>query len=710
MFTKDQFGNIILDLNGKKKGEGQLQQAEVPPQSPLMAEQNGANPDAAKMAGTPAQTNAVRSEVTSNTLQEADKAQQRQAEQGAMTAQQQKQAAEAAQLRENYGEMGSRIQNIIDQGAYILGSPVAGQTPEQSQQPQQVKHTVNTEGLNESQTTLLNDYAANPTPQKRNELIKAGVADPESRLTQDVQGAVSSGLTTSINLTPDIVSQLGSSPAELAEVLGISEEELGSKTVQDLQSALQNVVQEEFTLVEQTVGALNNPALTPQERQLLKQELRQMGASGVYATEQEMGFLEDALSSADTVEFNGQLIKLEDLLSDDYMSQMITRFVEAPEGSKFRKELEENEPALASFIKQHEAAFKELSIHMDETVQEYDTIQQSRESASTDLKNIFGAEVGLADSVLEAMGLGKDAEFTQFDATQFPGMTWMLGGLRNGTLGKEVLPNLKELTRLNPTLASQVLKMSEQELKNLGIDKKGGGWNKFLSSVSTWDRVNKLDPKDANGISKELLGVSYSDLGKLLTEAKKFQAMGITPQYYDYLKQFIDPSGSFKLASPEQILKAMKEKMGNGQWMTDPTQFKTFMDLSSVTTAAKNAQKSELEDLRYDYLSLPLKIKQKLDKGTSIEPSDFPAELKTKPVSRETLTQMERLQKSPFLSAASKKYLKETLNYIYSEMDKWGDLYYSQEDIAKGIDTGIGSLGDIGAKAKEQTKARLGNI
>jgi hypothetical protein len=158
---KDQFGNLLLGPSGN----GQLAASTTPPVNPMEAAVGGAGPDAAKMAGTPAQTsaqtalprpaapapNATRMAAPQGTqLRDVLRAEGA-APQGP-TAQQADRAATAARYQQQFGDLGSRVQNLI---ATAIAPPPAT-TPAAPTMGDVSKLPAN-------QQAAVQAYAANPT-------------------------------------------------------------------------------------------------------------------------------------------------------------------------------------------------------------------------------------------------------------------------------------------------------------------------------------------------------------------------------------------------------------------------------------------------------------------------------------------------------------------------------------------------------------------
>ena len=145
--------------------------------------------------------------------------------------------------------------------------------------------------------------------------------------------------------------------------------------------------------------------MSPQRRDQILQELQSLGAAGVVGAEAYIDELDEKLAAADTIEFLGQEMTLEQALADKGISDIIAQAVNDPNLMGKMKE-DPNYVGLATFIEENNAALKQLADEytaqgtaFEETQQQYKTLQDKFGPDSKELmETLLGSP--LEDSVL----------------------------------------------------------------------------------------------------------------------------------------------------------------------------------------------------------------------------------------------------------------------------------------------------------------------
>ena len=661
MLSRKPLKDLIRDASGnliETQGVSLPEQEEAggAPVSPLMAQIGGANPDQAKMAGSAATVNRAPAIPPSESLQEVMKQEDYALTTKGPSQEQVDKQAKGAEMTRKYGEMGSRIQAVIDGGGFLATGNITATLDK-----------AETSTLTPEQLTAVTEFASGD--QGPEAIVKAkkllGGLDPFKFLSKnsDAGSSAAGAASDKLFLTTEMITSLGSTPEELSVLLGIPADQLAGKSVEDMQAAIEAQLQQEFSSIDMIKGQLNDPSLGPNERAELIKQLRGMGASGVFATEQEMSNLEAEIEGASTIEFMGEKMTLAELLDDEFISQKSAEYVNAPEDSPAKKKMREEEPALAAWLDKHEKAFKDLSDHLDTAASDFGNIQASHEAGKATLDNLVQGNPELATALAGALGIGADGLASEsFSPAKYPGLAHLTAAMAGGKLTPTILA--EKFGKLAPSLVKELLEMTPEQLDKFELDKNPSPhFNKFIKEAANWDVISKLDPKKPDDISKLLLGVPMTKLAQMLREAQGYAGMGASPAYYEKLKSIIDADGDFKPDSPEKILAAMKKRMGDGDFLTSPekmTSRGTLMDI--VGNAKKSTSHSDEAEAFY---TLSGTVQQKLKAGTPITFAD----LKTDTHSTQKPKNLSFLLNSPLLPEPEKVKLRDHISFFNTEVD-----------------------------------------
>lgn len=555
-------------------------QAERPgaPISPMESSVIGASPDVAKMAGTPAQkTSALRFAIQqSKNLSD----QQRTAQQRGATSDEQGQVAKAEQAQKLGGLQG-RVQALTSQ----LLTQAQGQAGTAQMQ-------VNPETLNqfppESQaeaTELLNKLGSNTATNqdilRLNQLLgKTSQADMlnADQIKANFMPAASAIGTNIAQATPDQVSVSQIDPTtlgfadmnELASTLGIPPEELGDLSLQDLQKQAQEMFTKEFTKVSSLEAKANDVNLGPAERAEARKELRDLGAVGVREAESATDKLADQIANADEVKFNNETMPIKDMLSDEFISGVVARYINSDDIDPFKDELKANEPELVDWIESNKAALEMAAKNVDEDVQRFAEIQQN----NNNFKNVNGGEP-LSDNIMKAVipdwGSLRAEEYNISEMPSF------IQALHSETADPAGQANLRAavdtLNQTSPDLVKQLAQMSQQNLADFGLtvapdpqDPRYQKWQQYQSYLKDYQGIQAMD-QNPDSIAKAVFGrgASFSELENLVREARKRERSGLFQDPgMGQLLQALDPDRDGELPSQDEIRAKLKDFYTSG--------------------------------------------------------------------------------------------------------------------------------------------------
>ncbi len=333
------------------------------PTTPLGAKTQGANPDQAKMVGTPAQTTNALAQTVQST-QDLGQVTRQVGQPTAVPPAATETASRAKDLAGSLGTLGSygiRIQGLISARLGQVESATTAPTVDATQVATMVAGTAHTPA---DATAALAAYAASGSEADLAKVQDIFGADklaagglqrlyqgaPESlaALGKPAQGAVTIG---QLDLAAG-----GMNPAQLATDLGVTPEALAAMSPDQFQQAVQDKLNTSLS----SVGALQAEykSASPARRAQILETLRGLDASGISSAEASAGHLAEEMGKAESVKFAGQDFNIQDLLKSDKVSAVIK---DAATNSASMAALEASEPALAAWIKKNQGSLAEFA-------------------------------------------------------------------------------------------------------------------------------------------------------------------------------------------------------------------------------------------------------------------------------------------------------------------------------------------------------------
>jgi hypothetical protein len=511
------------DSQGTLTQVTQEQGLATPPITPGGATALGAKPDAAKMAGTPAQKqNALATAQTPPVeAQNASLADvlRRQGSAGQVGDQSKVKGAENAarsQALQTLGSAADRAQQLI-QGELAKAATASAQTGLSAQDRLKDDTTLST--INWASTNLpqvkqaLSKLATNPADsQALIELNRAAGRSATNPLTpaeiaQAFQGdavqigqAFSKALTDTLTVNDLLQSGgIGYDLLTLSNLLGVDQASLAAMTATQLRDQITAVQQREFT----TTGV---PLSSQAEQGLAAQQVAAQSTTGTAAANQQMAALASRIGNLGTVTFMGKQMPIEDLLKDENISRTISDMVLQDPNSSTFSEFATANPQLAQFINTNREALRKSA----EQLQKSTTNLNQTTATNLGLRNIVDAQgktvASLNDDFMKAVYGDQWNQLSAqgLDANQ-SNVLKFINSIGDVGAKATVANNLNSLASNYPEVVQEVSKLGPDAIAFLGLDKPLGTQG---TQVQSWiDGIN---------FRKELTKVPAGNINELM--------------------------------------------------------------------------------------------------------------------------------------------------------------------------------------------------
>lgn len=563
--TALQNGQIVRTSNEELNSLAQKSNLPAAPITPAGAQMLGAGPDVAKMAGSAQQKQAA----IRQSIQESESldTQQRQAQPRKEQTEEEKTAQERAQRLTGLGNLEGRVQEIANK-------MLAGQTAQQ-QAPQQL--SLNQEAIQksgvapENQTQfqdLLNKMTAgtatNEDIQAANQLmgrnasnlltadqLKGMFGGTAQQVGANVTGALANNVTVG-NLDQNQVQQLGfNNLDDMAQVLNVAPADLGNMTIDQLQEKVKQIKSGEYQQTQTLQKQASDPNLGAAERAEARKNLREAGAVGTRAADENVADLAQQLEGADTVKFNGQQMSVKELLSDANLNGVIQRFIDDP---NYKEQLEKEEPEFADWLNVNQTAVKQMMDKIDPAVKQYNQLQADRAGAA---KTAQGTT--LSDDLMKMVyndwgSLGTSA----YDQSKEPeALKIVKSESADPTVRANLEDFLNQTAKSDPILAQNILNLSRPELAALGVFDKGSRGLQDYMDYNTSIKAAQTAQSPEEFMSS-VFGTNLKDAQQLIDQARSLKNLGINVPNLD----LFDSDGDGKVDSLDQL---KKNTMGPGR-------------------------------------------------------------------------------------------------------------------------------------------------
>lgn len=530
------------------------------PTDALSATAIGANEHQAKMAASPqvlkSSLNLSQMDPSQGLAAAARQAQAR----TETTVSEEAEKAKAEKLR-NLGETGARVQTAIDAKIAAL----AGVSATQGVDDKAIAATGASDPLavKADLQALLADPSNVQLQLKVNQSLGRNI---NSQLTTvEIQNllqsqidtiAKSADATISGNLT---VGELATQPdfgytmPDLSALLGVPEASLAGYSISELQNAVTQMQQQEFSRSNNLGQQAGSTTLGAAERATARDLGREASATGVRASEDDVARMQQSLANADQVTFGGNQHSVESLLGDSVVSDTITAYLGAPEGSPTRLQLEQTEPGLVAWIKQNENVLSDAAKQLAAGASALGDIQKQNAAVGTYGKTQLGPET------LAALLPGYDATALQggtLDTSSSPALSY-LSGLppERAQAAAETIQSL-----LTVDQQKELAQFSPQEIAAMELDKGNGSpvIQALLKSKAAYDQLQNTSAGDPDAVYSLLTGVpgtTADDLQRDLDQGRVASTL-FGSKYSSALD--LDKDG--KLDDPATVLERMKSQ------------------------------------------------------------------------------------------------------------------------------------------------------
>lgn len=493
---------------------------QAPPITPLGTAIIGGNPDQTKMAGTPAQKEAALSLSLQpqQTLSGALRQQQVRTQQ---TGAEQQQTQKNTDMQ-NLGNLGDRVTQFIDTQRQLLEEQqapvdVAAQTQFQGQDISSLKDTLaalradpnNMQLQLEVNKALGRNINTTLSPDEVNKLYEDSVAS----IARGGAANVDDSLTVS-----DLVSQgeFGYDAAEIAQLLGIPEQQAATLTVGQLRNEIQRVGDQEFSNTQRLEQQAQSGLLGQAERGLARQAAREASATGVRATEADYSNLEQQIQNADQVTFAGKSMNVEELLKDETISKLITDYLQAPEGSPERAAIDNNEPGLKSFIERNKAILEDASQKLGTGATGFTGIQEKNTQVGT-LNNNLSTDI--AKALIPGFG---ELAAQELDPNSVPVLAaaQSLPPDQQRAYGS----NINAMATRLPESLEEMKGLDAGDISKLGFQDPQGRWSNYMNTTDRYNEIQNAG-NDWGSISEIAFNVGKIDPAKLQTDVRNNNAL-----------------------------------------------------------------------------------------------------------------------------------------------------------------------------------------
>lgn len=549
----------------------------APPIQPLGAQSIGATDHQVKMVGTPAQKQAALS-IASGEEQRLSDATRRQQVRTTATAEEEARKKRAKDLGQELTNVPERVQSLID--SYLPKMPVATEAPAPTT-IQISKDLATIEPTRRGAATVaLQSYVdllggrnwAQLTPEEQqaalSKLNEATLAagfttaiSPEEvpNLLQSVGAAVG---TTAAQATQDastvtvanLISQggLSTTAEELGQLLGVPPQEVANYSLTQLQGAIGRIEAEEEARVEELRSAIADPFVGQAERAAARQQLLEMSGVGTRGIHEQVDSILESVERGELVEFGGQAYTVQDLLTDSSIENIVAKYLEAPEGDPFRKQLEATEPEFVDYVRAHAKAFSAAVGELQKGVKEYSDIQKFNQEQTKLLSGLgLSPEVQkLATAGLELGEDGKALSDRRIDLSKAKPILEVLKKPESAVLVSQL--NKLADSPVTAPLLPELMELSEPQLRKIGIYDNSPAWQNFLAYSGKKAAIEAADTPDE--VLTEYFGMplQYEELGNILSTEKKLETLGLSDNYTN-LSRLLDSDGNGELDSPGEL-------------------------------------------------------------------------------------------------------------------------------------------------------------
>jgi hypothetical protein len=386
-----------------------------------LAQSLGASPDSTKMIGTQAQKTPV---LQAQAQKEQTLAGAQRLDQGRMQSSTAEQSAMLkAQQMSQLGSLSTRVQGLIESKLQGLSAaaPVSQAQVQQSALASQLSLTPEqlTRDLQDPESKASKVQASlisltqNPTgplaEQAMKQLADLGYNERQVALMIDTSGAVTAKnaatqLEDTVKLGDLDFTQMGfGSQEEVATMLGVPATELANMTLPQFQEQVVKVQMDQFDRAQELKAQLAALPKGSAQRQVLEQQLRDLGQVGVKVMERKVAQTVKEIDQADKVTLGGETYSVDELLKDEKIESLIKEYIYATPERQQELLPSEKFGDLRDWINSNQLALADLTSELSATSEAF---RETQEAYAT-MGNL-NKDISLAPDILETLGIGYD--------------------------------------------------------------------------------------------------------------------------------------------------------------------------------------------------------------------------------------------------------------------------------------------------------------
>lgn len=481
----------------------------APPLTPVGTAAIGGTPKQQDMAGSAAQKQAALNiAATASPDTNLQQAQRRQPVRTQATDQEQ-QKIEKSQNLQNLGSLGDRVHDFISgqmnkltsqQAQVQVAGTVSGRAGAlTSQQAAAVKPLLeqlasdpnNMQLQLQVNQALGYDVSRQLSPTEINQLY----ANATESIAQSGAQAVQDTLTAN-----DLIAQggLGYDQSQLAQLLGVPPESVGSMTVQQIQDQVTKLMSDEFSSTQQLEQQAQSGQLGVAERGLARQAAREASAVGTRSSEADVASLEQQIQNAEQVSFGGRVMSIEEMLSDDNISRTISDYLNAAPDSPQRKQLEQAEPQLVEFIRRNEAVLDDAAKALSQGASQFQTLQTENKRRAT-LDGLLSDE--LASAIVPGFN---ELSAESIDPSKIPVLA--VAQSMTGPQKQMYTQNLAQITQQFPGAAEELRGLNANDIAQLDLANPNGRWNEYVNQQRRYQEIMNIPDNDINALMSAVYG------------------------------------------------------------------------------------------------------------------------------------------------------------------------------------------------------------
>ena len=333
------------------------------------------------------------------------------------------------------------------------------------------------------------------------------VLSPEqkAKLYSDVQKSISTAVTAGREsaigadrkITLSDLTNLGTTQAEVASLLGIPEGEVGNLTISGLQNKISEISQQQFNTTQQIQAGLSSSFLSSADRAALRGYLRDVEQTGEAGAETAVANLASDIDKGRQVTFGGKRYSVEELLESEALNDLVTQVLKDPTGP-IAKQVATAEPDFAKWITDNQKDLTNLVTASQKASTEYGAMQKGNVAALGVIGTKFptlSKSLGYDPKALRAGAI---------DPASLPGVFQSLAQMEPGQ--QEAAGGV--LTSLNKAAPNAVKDLTKEQVDNLDLTNPNGPAARYITAANDQKAADKLtSPQD---VANEFLSTDMS--------------------------------------------------------------------------------------------------------------------------------------------------------------------------------------------------------